>query len=170
MKGLNISRRRTIQLAMATCVSFAGCARYPDTNPTNNTATATRTTASREATSAETPTTALNEIYFELEPADLNQDQLEWIKPIQFDDLPAAEREIVESAVREGPYTERKPWSEPLQSLVDRIEEHKYSQIDAYQESHAGNDFPRYLDAAYLVKEDRYYSIFLVVNDVVVSA
>lgn len=57
-----------------------------------------------------------------------------------------------------------------MQSLIDRIKDHKISQIHEYQDAHSGKKFPGYLDAAYIVRKNRYYSTFLVVQDVVVSA
>lgn len=177
MESNIFDRRRTIKLASAILVTpLAGCTIDPERgrpwSTADNTGTSNPETPPGEMSSMSTrvTTTAYYEYYLKLEPANPDGEQRKWIQSIEFDTLPSEEREIVKTALRNGPYTEDFPGSDPMQSLAERIKNHKIAQVQAYQDEHEGNKFPRYLDAAYLLREDQYYSIVLFAGDVAVSA
>lgn len=91
------------------------------------------------------------------------------VQPLRFEDLPAAEQEILRTAREEGEYSvsygkyEGLP-DDALRSLVDRILDRLQSQEEMYLESHDADSVPDYVDAVYL-DYDRIYCIDLVDGD-----
>lgn len=93
-------------------------------------------------------------------------DRAPHLEPIAYADLPADERAVVDESVETGGYEECHPGSAALRSFVARVERRRSAQRRAYD----GETPPDFLDTVFLRRHERIYSLYVVVEDVVVSA
>ncbi|WP_435361247.1 hypothetical protein [Haloarchaeobius sp. DFWS5] len=101
-----------------------------------------------------------------LDDASLDDERRSKIAPIVFSDLPESERAILETARDEGEYRVCPPSPDALQSLTDRVQDHRNQQ---YENAQPTTTVPRYLEPAYLTWETDLFAIRLVLGDEQVS-
>jgi hypothetical protein len=88
------------------------------------------------------------------------RDVREAVVPIQYEELPDEEKDVAAKAIRGDVYAECSPLSDPFESLLDRIREHR-------DEQQRGSEAD--LTTVYLVRTRTYYALDAMVLDEKIS-
>ena len=98
----------------------------------------------------------------------LTDDQREWVKPVRYDDLSPRLQEVADRVV-ESDIQECYPPSSDVEAFIDRVAERQEKQAAEYLDEHSSNRLPGYVDVGYLAVGEDLYSLFIRVQDVIVS-
>jgi hypothetical protein len=88
------------------------------------------------------------------------QDVRDAVVPIQYEELPDGEKDVAAKAIRGDVYAECSPLSDPFESLLDRIRNHR-------DEQQRGSEAD--LTTVYLVRTRTYYALDATVRDEKIS-
>lgn len=149
-----ISRRKF--LALLPSVLIAGCDGRPATQTPTSTPMATEWGCDR------------GEVVCESTRASLSEAQREWVKPVRYDSLSPRLQDIADEVVMSG-VRECFPPSSDLDEFIDRVEEKQEKQAEEYLSHHTTNRLPRHVDKGHLAIGDDLHSLFIRIQDVVVS-
>lgn len=127
------------------------------------------TEATSGTTAESTITTMAETITIRASDRNIPADRKEWIRAIDFDQLPSGEQDILVAAM-DGEYQTERPWPEAADSLVDRVSEHVDEQVANYKEEENTDQAPSYLGSGYVVRNEEYYSLYVAVMDEVISS
>lgn len=108
------------------------------------------------------------EVVVESTQETLTEKQREWVKPVRYDSLSPRLQAVADRVVTSG-VRECFPPSSDLEAFIDRVAERQEEQAANYLDEHSSNRLPGYVDVGYLAFDEELYSLFIRVQDVIIS-